>query len=115
MTQSALIAFAACFIGGPLICAVLLRLPERIWALLVLAVAVVLSVTMALSYRLADVDSHATSLVLLWLAWVLAVSMVALALRSKISNRKARRWVLILALLATTLPWFGLATAQMMV
>ena len=108
MTQSTLIAFAVCFVGGPVLCALLLRLPGTVWALLTLAVCVVLSVTTALSYRLAGTEGHLTSLVLLWLSWVLA-------LRSKIDNPTFRRWTLILALLATTLPWFGLATAQLMV
>ena len=115
MTQSTLIAFAVCFVGGPVLCALLLRLPGTVWALLTLAVCVVLSVTTALSYRLAGAEGHLTSLVLLWLSWVLAIAMVALALRSKIDNPTFRRWTLILALLATTLPWFGLATAQLMV
>jgi hypothetical protein len=115
MTQGTLIAFAVCFLGGPALCAALLRLPGKVWALLSLAVSVVLSVTAALSYRLAGAEGHVSSLILLWLSWVLAIAMVALALRSKIENPTIRRWVLILALLATTLPWFGFATAQMMV
>jgi hypothetical protein len=115
MTSNALIAFALCFGAGPALCAVLLNLPGKVWALLMLAVAVVLMATMALSYQLAGQAGQLGSLVLLWLAWVLAVAMVALALRTKINDATARRWILILALLATTLPWFGLATAQIMV
>ena len=114
MTQTTMFAFVLCFIGGLVLCAVLLRLPGKVWALLTLAICVVLGMTAALSYRLAGADGHLASLVLLWLSWVLAIAMVALALRGKIAAPGPRRWIMILALLATTLPWFGLATAQMM-
>ena len=50
----------------------------------------------------------------LWLAWISAVAMVAMALRRLAPTVSVRRWLTIGALLATTLPWFGLATAQLM-
>ena len=54
------------------------------------------------------------SLGLMWLSWVLAVAMVALTLHRHAGHAAPRRGVTIAGLLATPLPWFGLATARMM-
>ncbi len=110
----ALIGFLVCFAVGPLICAALLRLPARTWVLLALSVSVVICVTLALRWRLAGGDQALISLVALWLAWVLAVAMVAQAFKARLRAPRQRRWLTVAALLSTTLPWFGLATAQMM-
>ncbi len=112
MQGPVLIAFALSFIGGPLLCALVLRLPHKLWALVILGAGVVVSVTLALRWQ---TEQAAQSVVALWLAWVLAVAMVTMALRRRIAAPKTRRLVTILALLATTLPWFGLATARIMV
>lgn len=114
MTQAALIGFLVCFVAGPLICAVLLRLPSRLWSLIALAVGVVVTVGLALRWRLETGDAALPSLMALWLGWVLAVSMVALAFKARVTEPRQRRWLTVIALLSTTLPWFGLATAQMM-
>ena len=105
-------AFVASFIFGPLLCALALSLPARPLSLLVLGAGVVAAVSAAL--RLQQ-GSAVPSLIALWLAWVLAVSMVALALSRRLSAPRARRWLTVIALLTTTLPWFGLATARLMV
>ena len=40
--------------------------------------------------------------------------MVGHALYRRLEGRRARRWITVIAILATTLPWFGLATARLM-
>lgn len=112
MDQAPQIAFTVTFVLGPLLCAALLQLPSRLWTLIALALGMVGSTLYAL--RLMGQDP-ARALLALWLGWVLAVAMVAVAIRRRITAPRARRWVTVFALLATTLPWFGLATARMMV
>ena len=109
--QPTLVAFVVSFVGGPLLCAAFLRMPSSLGMLLGLAAGVAL--TMAVALWLEDRDPLA-SLTALWLGWILAVAMVAHALFRRL-GKKARRWVFVVALLATPLPWFGLAAAQMMV
>lgn len=109
----AIAAFAVTFVLGPLICALLLRFPARLTTLAVIGAAVVIAVTLAL--RLQAAGQAAQSLVMLWLAWVLAVGMVALAASRHVTALRGRRWLTVIALCATTLPWFGLATARLMV
>ena len=110
MTGATLIAFVLSFVAGPLICAAALRLPEHISTLTVLALGMIGITAFGLTRQ---GDNPALSLTAMWLGWVLAVAMVALALRRRIIDPRARRLILILALLATTVPWFGLATARL--
>ncbi len=114
MTQTTFLAFVATFVVGPLLCAAAMALPGRLAPLIGLAIGVVAAVTLALRWQLQGGPAQLWSLVALWLAWVLAVAMVARALQSRLDTPRARRILTILALLATTLPWFGLATARMM-
>lgn len=110
MSAPLLISFVVCFIAGPLLCSALMQLPRRVSTLLAFSVGVI--GCMALALRLQD-DRAALSLGFLWLGWVLAVAMVALSVMRRAPQ--TRRWVTVIALLATTLPWFGLATARLMV
>ena len=112
MTQATILAFLASFVAGPALCALLLRLPAKVWMLALLAAGVGVAGLTAL--RLQAAGQAMPSLALLWFAWVLAVAMVAMALRGRMPTPRARRWLTIIALLATTLPWFGLSTAQWM-
>ncbi len=111
MSAATFIAFALCFVAGPLLYALLLRLGGGLTALLALALAVVASALLALVLQPV---APAPSLVRMWLGWVLAVTMVALALRRQLTAAAPRRAIAILGLCATPLPWFGLATARMM-
>ncbi len=115
MFQMTVGAFVVTFIGGPLICALILRLPAKPPTLIVLGVGVVGAVMLALRMQQMGADWAVGSLVALWLAWVLAVGMVALAVRRHMTGPRASRWLTVIALLTTTLPWFGLATARLMV
>ncbi len=110
MSQAALIAFFVSFVGGPLLCVALLRVPGTVILLLTLAAGVVATMSAALWL---EAGNPLTSLTLMWLGWVLAVAMVAHALRRR-SPRRLHRWITVIAVLATPLPWFGLATARLM-
>ena len=111
MSSAAFIAFALCFVAGPLAYALLLRLVAGLTARLALALAVVASALLALVLQ---PSAPASSLALMWFAWVLAVAMMALTLRRHVTAPAPRRAIAVLGLCATPLPWFGLATARMM-
>ncbi|WP_425074276.1 hypothetical protein [Sagittula sp. S175] len=98
------------FVVGPALCALLLRMPATLRVLVSLAILEVMMMGAALFLR--D-RAPAPSLVALWLGWVAACAMIAHALRRRIASPRARRWITVIAILATTLPWFGLATARL--
>lgn len=110
MSAPLLISFVGSFIAGPLLCSALLQLPRSVSTLIGLAAGVVVFMALALHFQ---GSREALSLGLMWLGWVSAVAMVALAVQRRAPQ--TRRWVTVIALLATTLPWFGLATARLMV
>ncbi|MFW2542698.1 hypothetical protein ACN2XU_08660 [Primorskyibacter sp. 2E107] len=109
------LAFVLIFGAGPLLCALLLRLPTRLSVLIGLGLAAIFCVTLALMLQSLGPMRMLSSLILLWLAWVLAVAMTGHAFLRRLTGLRARRWVTTIALLTTTLPWFGLATARLMV
>ncbi len=115
MDRATLIAFGVTFVAGPALCALCLRLPPRPLSLALLAVGVVGAVSLALWLQVTGGLGQLWSVLAMWLAWVLAIAMVALAFRRRITGRNGRRWLTLIAILATTLPWFGMATARMMV
>ena len=53
-------------------------------------------------------------LLLLWVAWIVVIALCTLAARSRLPQGTARRWAFALGAMATTLPWFGLYTAQIL-
>ena len=53
------------------------------------------------------------SLASLWLSWVLTLALMVLALGRRAQSPRVRHRSFTAGLLATTLPWFGLATARM--
>ena len=88
MTGATLIAFVLSFVAGPLICAAALRLPEHISTLTVLALGMIGITAFGLTRQ---GDNPALSLTAMWLGWVLAVAMVALALRRRIIDPRQHR------------------------
>lgn len=104
------LAFAVVFIAGPVLFAILARLPGRALTLAVISGSAVAIVSAALILQSVQ---PALSLMCLWLAWVLALAVCFMALRPRLPGLRARRLAYVAGLLATTLPWFGLATAQM--
>lgn len=109
----ALIAFAVVFVAGPLLVAGLLRLPATLAVMSGLSLAVICAAALAVWLQ---GRTPLGSLVSFWIGWVLAVAMVAQALRRRLAGQGQgpRRLILLGALIAAPLPWFGLATAQMM-
>ncbi|MEC3861382.1 hypothetical protein VK792_08800 [Mesobacterium sp. TK19101] len=119
MTAELLIGYASTFVGGPALYSVLMRLKGGLWAVLILAGLVIATAGIALSQMRHSLTGSATpgplvALFFIWLSWVLAVSMVALSFRSRFTTHRGKRRLFLAGLLATTLPWFGLATARMM-
>ncbi|WP_425101579.1 hypothetical protein [Tropicibacter sp. S64] len=115
MSAMPFFAFVIIFVAGPLLCALLLRLPTRLSLLIGLGLASIVCVMLALMLQSLGPMRMLSSLILLWLAWVLAVAMTGHAVLRRLTAPRARRLVTIVALLSTTLPWFGLATARLMV
>ena len=111
MANPALVLFVMGFVAAPLLGAVLFQLPNSLGALIGLALAVFLASALALYLQ---ERSTLASLAALWTGWVLAVVMVAQALRRRLPGAANSRWTKRGALLACALPWFGLALAQMM-
>lgn len=111
MGNPALILFVMGFVAAPLLGAALLQLPNTLGALIALALAVFLASALALFLQ---ERSALASLAALWTGWVLAVVMVAQALRRRLPGAVHSRWTKRGALVACALPWFGLALAQMM-
>ncbi len=112
MLRAELLAFGVTFVAGPLLVLLLLRLPARIGTLITLSLSVIGAAGLAVGLQ---ERAPLGSLVSFWLGWILAVGMVAQAVRRRMPGPQVRRWTAIVALLAATLPWFGFATAQMMV
>ncbi|WP_323767525.1 hypothetical protein [Antarctobacter sp.] len=111
MGHPALIGFAVAFVAGPLLVAALLRLPATLAVLVALSLAVICTAALAVVLQS---RSPLGSLISFWFGWVVAVAMVAQALRRRLPGPSARRLIFLGALMAAPLPWFGLATAQMM-
>lgn len=104
------IAFGAAFGAGPAIYAVLQRLTPHRLTLLLLGGCVAVGIVAAFAFL---GQRPVVSLLCLWLAWVCAISLLVLALRRRALSPRTRRTSFVTGLLATTLPWFGLATARM--
>ncbi|MEQ5871968.1 hypothetical protein J4E08_19000 [Sagittula sp. NFXS13] len=111
MTASVLTAFALSFFGGPLLCALLLRVRSTLIVLFALATVVVGSMAIALWV---ETGAPLLSLALMWVGWVSACAMVGHAFLRRLAGPRIRRWITVVTILATTLPWFGLATARLM-
>ncbi len=114
MELNSLVAFGVTFVVGPVLCAVLLRLPAGLRTMATIGVALVAAIWAAHHFQTSSANGAVEALAAMWLAWVLGVSMVGLALLHRIDHPRVRRGITLTAILATTLPWFGLATAQMM-
>ena len=114
-----LILFTMAFVIGPAIFLVLARYDGRLWPLALSASFLVLGSLMLrtdinLTLSAAPVPILA-SLVMMWIAWILVLVLVIRAVRQSFPSRRARRWSRALGAMPTTIPWFGFATAQMMV
>ena len=50
----------------------------------------------------------------IWIAWIAILAFVTQMLRKNEPSNLVKRWTAVIGALATTIPWFGLASAQMM-
>ena len=119
MSWPVILAFVAAFAGGPALYSVLMRLKGGALVTLGIGACVVGFAVLAMWVTrrpdlLRPVPGPLAALFSMWLAWVLAIAMTALALRPRFTTPKGRRALYLTGILATTLPWFGLATARLM-
>ncbi len=54
-----------------------------------------------------------TSIIAMWLAWISALAFGTQALRRSDRSLRMKRWSGVIGALGTTIPWFGLASANM--
>ena len=115
------LTFLLTFTAGPAAFWVLGRQKPRrryAWLLCGGVIALVLA-AYAMSSRgvpgLQDGPYSALAVVLaLWFAWIAVLALVMLAVRLRHPPQAIQRTCFALCAVATTLPWFGLVTAQMM-
>ncbi|MBY5986931.1 hypothetical protein [Roseovarius atlanticus] len=109
--------FALGFLAGPVIFWVLARqTPTRryVTALWAVSVALIAGAFVLRQWGGAHGAYGALAVVLLaWLAWITVLSLVMLAIRTSTLPQRPRRIAYGVTAAATTLPWFGLYTAQM--
>lgn len=112
--------FALFFAGGPILYRVMIEgeaTARRIRALGLLMVVAIWS-ALALRYLVPPGTFEAFHLtiaiiLIIWLAWVAGLAMGTLALRRIDPSARMRRWTRIIGTLSTTVPWFGLAAADL--
>ncbi len=104
------IAFVLSFAVGPLLF-LLLTQPEPSRPLLA-ALAVGAMAAVLTGLRLSD-SAPLAGLTAIWLGWISAVAFVAHTVRRMLHRPRTDLATRVAGSLATTIPWFGLATAQM--
>ncbi|SFQ49193.1 hypothetical protein SAMN05421853_10746 [Roseivivax halotolerans] len=109
MTTELLLAFAISFGAGPLLFLILTRAEPSVALMAALAIGAL--ALMVAGSSLVDRAPFA-AVACLWLAWVSAVAFMAHAAMRAMRSAPLRKWARVTGSLATTLPWFGLATAQ---
>ncbi len=111
MTPALITAFVLCFVVGPMIYAIIFRRPLTKALIAALAISVV---ALLLFSNLFKSTTPSAALLCMWVSWVLAITLVVRALYTRLRTQSTRRWTYIAGMIATTAPWFGLATAKMM-
>lgn len=110
--------FAMAFVLGPAVFFLLAQFDGRGWPLALAASLLAIgSFVLQQEAALSVTADHAVllgSVAFIWLAWVLMVVLTVRAMRLHLPGDIARRWSRSLGAVATTIPWFGFATAQLM-
>ena len=111
--------FLLFFIGGPLIFrAVTLAKPSRL-GLRALGLITAGCAVGGLGIRYGfeqwgqDVPLTLAGILLIWMAWIGVLAFGAQALRQADKGMRMRRWTGVIGALGTTMPWFGLASANL--
>lgn len=118
ITVELALAFVVVFCAGPAIYALAMRrhAPRGWFALVAILIGGLAMAAFSLRAVTSPIWGLPPALVMLgflWLAWVLVIVFCAQAFLQVAGDRQMARGVYIGGLLATTLPWFGLATARM--
>lgn len=122
MTIELVTIFLIFFIGGPLIFRTMTQkapTSSRMRRLISLTAAFV-AAGLVVRFALPNLWGQnlwvtAAGLLLIWRAWIGVLAFVALALRQNDpTSARMRRWTAIIGALCTTVPWFGLASANVM-
>jgi hypothetical protein len=61
-----------------------------------------------------DPWATAVGVLFIWCGWIGVLAFVALSLRRKDPSLRMRRWTALAGALCTTVPWFGLASANLL-
>ena len=116
-----LITFLIVFVVGPVIFWVMTRgRASRLHIASLMGLAILLMlVAFSLGHWLVPMMESSIypglgSLLASWLAWIAMLAYCALAVLRRWKSPRARKITLAIGAMATTLPWFGLYTAQMM-
>jgi len=113
--------FVIVFIGGPLAFRALTRggpSPEA-FRRLALFTALVAATGLTLRYGFADLWGHnllvtGGGLAFIWGGWIGVLAYGTQALRRRDQGGRMRRWTAALGAMGTTVPWFGLASANLL-
>lgn len=113
-----ILLFVVFFIGGPLAFRGLTsgRFGQRA---LGIGTAVCAGIGLALRYGFPDLWGHdmgltSISVALIWFAWVGVLAFGAGKLRQLDNGLRMRRWTGVIGAAGTTMPWFGLASANLL-
>jgi hypothetical protein len=118
--SSLIIMFGMIFVGGPLAYLRLLR--PRPSKKQFVGLGCIVAGSTAISFILRylsgawghDVWVTLAGITLIWIAWIAILVFVAQTFRKEYSSPAIHRWTTVVGALATTIPWFGLASARMM-
>ena len=114
------IIFVAVFVVGPLAFLLFLRLAPSKRRSIGLVCLVVGSTGMSASLRYLsggwgqDAVYTLAGIGFIWVAWIAVIVFLAQRFRQLDNRRLMRRWIAMIGSLATTVTWFGLASARMM-
>lgn len=111
-----LIPFLIGFVAGPLAFWVLAKQTptRRYMVILWLASVVLVLAALGMHYLLAEGPYVGLAIILaFWMGWIVVLALLTLAMRRRNLPARTKRIVFGLAAAATTVPWFGLYTAQM--
>jgi hypothetical protein len=120
--MSYLIVFAIVFIGGPLTFRALTRNGPSPRAFRRLAMLTALSAATGLTLRYgfadlwgSDLLVTGTGIAFIWGGWIGVLAYGVQALRRMDTGLGMRRWSGVMGAVGTTVPWFGLASANLLV
>lgn len=118
MTLAAL--FIVFFVGGPLAFRALTRGRPTVSRRRFVSIGTMLCAGAGLALRYGFIDLWGrnvaltvTSIALIWFAWIGVLAYGALMFRQVDNGLRMRRWTGVIGAAGTTMPWFGLASANL--